>query len=175
MKNIDTKFKMPLKNVDTAKRASSLNTFMKVFPFLAILGLVLGGVLGLLIAFAISIFAAMTSEWLSGFIGGSAHLLYGVGRRTISLREQLSGTMSIARNHKMNKRFGQALLSVEEVIAKDPDYCEALLLKAQILWEGFEDAVEAKVCLEKIMGSEIDKNNPIYRWASTLFEELTEY
>ena len=105
---------MPLKDVDTAKRASILNTFMKVFFLLAILGLVLKGVLGLLIALAVSIVAAIASEILSGFIGGSAQLLYGVGRRTIFLRDQLSGTMSIARNHKMYKRFDHALLSVEQ-------------------------------------------------------------
>ena len=92
----------------------------------------------------------------------------------MTLRDQLAGTMSIARNHKMNKRFDQALLSVEEVIAKDPDYCEALLLKAQILWEGFEDDTEAKVCLEKIMDAEKAYDNTIYRGASSLYEELTE-
>ena len=79
---------MPIKDVDTAKRASILNTFMKVSPLLAILGLVLGGVLGLLIAFSVSIVAAIVTEWISGFIGGSAHLLYGVGRRSISLAVQ---------------------------------------------------------------------------------------
>jgi len=111
----------PLKDVDTAKRASILNSFMKVFPLLAILGLVLWGVLGILIAFVVSIVAAMISEMLSGFIRGSAQLLFGVGRRTISLREQLSGTISIARNHKMYKRFDHALLSIEEVLAKHPN------------------------------------------------------
>jgi len=46
------------------------------------------------------------------------------------------------------------------------------LLKAQILWEGFEDAVEAKACLGKIMSIEKDKNSPICRWTATLQKEL---
>jgi tetratricopeptide (TPR) repeat protein len=162
----------PLKDVDIAKRALILTSFMKVFPLLAILGLVLWGVLGILVALLVSIVAAMLSETLSGFIGGSANVLYGVGRRTMTLRDQLSGTMSIARNHKMNKRFDEAFLSVEEVIAEDPEYPDALFLKAQILWEGFEDADEAKECLEKIMELANDENDPIFRWASTLYDEL---
>ena len=164
--------KKPLKDFDTAKQALVLNNFIKVFPFLAILGLVLKGVVGLLIAFVVSIVAVMISEMLSGFIGGSSQVLFGVGRRTMTLRDQLTGTMSIARNHKMNKRFEQALLSVEEVIAKDPEYPEALFLKAQILWEGFKDVAEAKACLKKIMSLEINKTDPVFQWTATLHEEL---
>ena len=152
----------PLKDVDIAKRALILTSFMKVFPLLAILGLVLWGVLGILVALLVSIVAAMVSEALSDFFGGSVQILYGVGRRTMTVRDQLAGTMSIARNHKMNKRFDQALLSIEEALAKDPAYPEALLLKAQILWEGFGDADEAKKCLETIMEPANDKNDPVF-------------
>jgi hypothetical protein len=164
----------PLKDVDMVKRTLILKNFLRIFPFVAILGLALGGILGIFIALVVSVVAAIFAEMLSGFIGGSANLLYGVGKSTLTIREQLSGTMSIARNHKMNKRFDKAFLLVEEILNKDPEYSEALLLKAQILWEGFEDADEAKGCLERIMVQEKTGNDPIYRWASTLYKEMEE-
>lgn len=167
------KIKTPFKDVDTVRNASILRNFMWVFPFLALLGLVLKGILGVLIAIPVSAVAALIAEIFSGLIGGGvANLLYGTGRRNIDVREQLSGTISQARCYKMSKDFEKALTFVEEVLGKDPDYPEALYLKAQILLEGYRDTGSAQTCLKKILLVSPDKNDTYHRWALSLLDDI---
>ena len=75
---------------------------------------------------------------------GSVNILYGMGRTDGTFRDQFIGTLNQARFHKMSKRHDLALECVDEVLAADPDFPEALFLKAQILWEGYQDAAAAK-------------------------------
>ena len=162
-----------MKDVDTVRNAHILKYFMWVFPFLAILGLVLKGGLGILIAIPVSAAVSVVSVMISGLIGGgSVNLLYGTGRKNIDVRDQLSGTMSQARCHKMSQDYDRALTFVEEVLDKDPDYPEALFLKAQILWEGFKDSNGAKECLSQVINIVPNKGEPIHRWASQLLLEI---
>ena len=162
-----------MKDVDTVRNAHILKYFLWVFPFLAILGLVLKGILGVLIAIPVSAAVSMVSVMISGLIGGgSVNLLYGTGRRNIDVRDQLSGTMSQARCHKMRRDFGEALTLIEEVLDKDPNYPEALFLKAQILWEGFEDSTGTKVCLNKVIKIVPNKGESVHRWASQLLSDI---
>jgi hypothetical protein len=49
---------------------------------------------------------------------------------------------------------------------------EALLLKAQILAEGFGDIQGAKKCLTKALQSE-PKYTQLFQWCETLYRELT--
>ena len=162
-----------MKDVDTVRNAHILKYFMWVFPFLAILGLVLKGGLGILIAIPVSAAVSMVSVMISGLIGGgSVNLLYGTGRRNIDVRDQLSGTMSQARCHKMSQDYDRALTFVGEVLDKDPDYPEALFLKAQILWEGFKDSNGAKECLSQVINIVPNKDEPLHRWASQLLLEI---
>ena len=71
------------------------------------------------------------------------------------------------------KDFSKALLTVEGVLTREPDFPEALLLKAQLLWEGFEDAVSAKQCLIDMLKVETDKKSPFHRWALALYKEIS--
>ena len=50
----------------------------------------------------------------------------------------------------------------------------SLFLKAQLLWEGFEDREGAGECLLKIVEVEPDQNAVFYRWALHLYRELDE-
>ena len=162
-----------MKDVDTVRNAHILKYFMWVFPFLAILGLVLKGGLGVLIAIPVSATVSLFSVIISGLIGGgSVNLLYGTGRKNIDVRDQLSGTMSQARCHKMSQDYDRALTFVEEVLDKDPDYPEALFLKAQILWEGFKDSNGAKGCLCQAIELVPNKHEPIHRWAFQFLSEI---
>ena len=162
-----------MKDVDTVRNAHILKYFLWVFPFLALLGFVLKGILGVLIAIPVSAAVSMFSVMISGLIGGgSVSLLYGTGRRNIDVRDQLSGTMSQARFHKMSQDYDRALIFVEEVLDKDPDYPEALFLKAQILWEGFNDSKGAKSCLNMVIKLVSENDEPIHRWASQLLLEM---
>jgi len=74
----------------------------------------------------------------------------------------------------MRKEYDQALKAVNNILNRDPEFSEALFIKAQILWEGFKNSAAAKGNLKKIIEIKKDKNEPFYRWASNLLDELTK-
>jgi hypothetical protein len=41
------------------------------------------------------------------------------------------------------------------------------------VWEGFENSESARANLKKAMDLTSNKNDPIYRWASHLYNEIT--
>jgi hypothetical protein len=162
-----------LKDVDSVRQAMLLNNFMRTAPFLGVLGLVLGGLQGLLIAAAASALVSVCTEVFSGMVGsGSINALYGLGRRTSTLRERLAADLSQVRFHKMKQDYEGSLVKLEEILARDPDFPEALFLKAQILWEGFQDHGAAKACLMRVIKVEPDKNTVFHRWALNLHQEI---
>jgi tetratricopeptide (TPR) repeat protein len=135
----------------------------------------LGAFIGLLVGIAISATVGLTTTFFVGILGGRAvNVFYGIGRKTIGLREQLAGDLNIAKHHKSCDRFDEALIKIEDVLAKDPDYPEALFLKARILWEGFEDREAAKTCLLKIIKVEPDKDASFHRWALDFYRQLSK-
>ena len=71
------------------------------------------------------------------------------------------------------KRSEIASRVIEEILARDPDFAEALFLKAQLLWEGFEDREAARKCLLKIIKVEPDKRAVFHRWALNLYHEIS--
>jgi hypothetical protein len=164
-----------VRNLNLVTRSRLLLNSLRFLPLCALVGLVAGGVFGLLFAIPGSFALAVMAELLSGVIGAtSSNLLYGTGRSARRPREQFVGTLNQVRYHKICKEFQKALWTVEEVLAGDPDFSEALLLKAQILWEGFEDRSGAKICLIKILKVEPNKKSPFHRWALTLYKEIVD-
>jgi tetratricopeptide (TPR) repeat protein len=105
---------------------------------------------------------------------GSVNVLYGMGRVDRTLRDQFIGTLNQARFHKMSKRHDLALACVDEALAADPNFPEALFVKAQILWEGYQDAAAAKKCLIHLMKAEPDKEATFHRWALSLYKEIAD-
>jgi tetratricopeptide (TPR) repeat protein len=165
--------KKKLKDVDLVRKTTFLQNFVRALPVLGLLGLLLGGIPGLLIGIVTSVGVALTGDIFCGGIGnGSVNLLYGTGRRTSTLREQLAGDLNIVRFHKMNQRFDRALETVEEVLEKDPDFPEALFLKAQVLWDGFEDYAGTRQCLQRVMEVSPDEKAAFHRWALKMNEKL---
>jgi hypothetical protein len=67
---------------------------------------------------------------------------------------------------------GSAFLFIDSTLGKWKVFNEALLLKAQILAEGFGDNQEAKKCLTKILQPE-PKHTQLFHWCETLYRELT--
>jgi len=121
----------------------------------------------------VCVLAVFAVELLSGAIGeGSVNILYGTGRLDRTMRDQFIGTLSQARFHKMSQRHDLALGCVDEVLATAPNYTEALFLKAQILWEGYQDSAAAKTCLLHLIKVESDKEAPFHRWAVSLYREI---
>jgi hypothetical protein len=121
-----------------------------------------------------------TGCWLMFFaplagLGALVEHLFYVGffaRRT--RREQFAGMIDIARNQKMHKQFDQAIITLEKILEKDPDYPEVLFIKAQIYWEAWGNSHTAMKCLKRVIELVPDSNDRIHRWASSLLEELSD-
>ncbi len=176
---LDNKNKL-LKDIDSVTVSLFLRNFAWSFPFLGILGLVAGwrglvagGIWGSVgLAFVASIVASLLTMFISERMGRTAGKLYG-GRRPIwTLRQQLSGDVLEVRNKKMRQEYGPALQKVNQILGKDPEFPEALLLKAQILYEGFANPAGAKPYLKKIIKDKTNKDDKIYRWAVSLYNEV---
>ena len=173
----------PRKDVDSADIALTVRNILWALPYLALIGLclgyaaggALGAVAGLLAATAVSALIGSATTIFSGFVGGGAvNALYGTGRRTIGIRERHAGDLNVVRYLKLCNRFDEALIKIEEVLAGDPDFAEALFLKAQLLWQGFEDREAARECLVKIIKAEPDEKAVFRRWAFNLYREMSE-
>jgi hypothetical protein len=173
----------PLKDVNSAENALVLRNILWAFPYLGILGFIggysssglIGALIGVMLAVLVSAMIGSASSIFTGKVSDSAiNIFYGLGRRKIGLREQLAGDLNVVRHHKLFNRFEEALIKIENVLAKDPDFPEALFLKAQILWEGFEDQEAAKSCLLKIIKVESDKDALYRRWALDFYCQLSK-
>jgi tetratricopeptide (TPR) repeat protein len=109
-------------------------------------------------------------------IGGSAvDILFGRRRGLWSLREQLEGPLRQARTQFEANQFDEALKVINKVIAKDPQYPEALLLKGRILWEGFHNDALAKSYLLRTLALAPDDADPIHLQAAGLINDIKIY
>jgi hypothetical protein len=106
----------------------------------------------------LSIFYALIVEKLGSGLGG---LMSGWTNRKIPTREQYSADLAKARFSKSRGEFSNALIIINEVLEKDPEYPEALFLKAQIEWEGFKSGSLARKNLDKVL--ELVKDDEPFR------------
>lgn len=152
------------------------------FPYLAVMGLIWGylagassgAIAGLAAAAAISVLLGSATSIFTGTPGGGVDNTRTVPvRSTMGMPKQLASDLNVVRYHKLCHRFDDALIKIEEVLAKDPDFVEALLLKAQILWEGFEDCEAARGCLLKILAAEPEEKAVFHLWALNFYEDMT--
>ena len=79
--------------------------------------------------------------------------------------------MAKARFSKGRKQFREALIIVNEILEKYPNFPEALLLKAQIVWEGYDNKELALRNLDMVMELVRD-DAPIHRWALNYYHEV---
>lgn len=86
----------------------------------------------------------MIGSGLGGFISGWSS-------RRATTRESLRADLHKATYSKREGRFQEALSTINAVLDKDPEFPDALLLKARILWEGFGRRHEARGCLKKVI------------------------
>ena len=98
----------------------------------------------------------------------------GWSSRKVSLRETLSADLEKAKSCKRNGEFEEANEIIDQVLEKDPDYPDALYLKAQILWEGFEKKQKASECLQNVMRL-VPQEDTLHRWASSLLKEMLDH
>lgn len=162
-------------DIDSVTQTRFLMIIVRLAPPCALLAWALGGLSGVLCALPGSIVAALTVEFLAGRPGdGSADVYYGMGRVDRTRRDQVLGTLSQARFHKMSQRYDLALACINEVLAADPDFPEALFVKAQILWDSDRKAAAAKQCLTHLMTTEPHQEAAFHRRAVSLYTEIMD-
>ena len=173
----------PDHNIISADAILKLKNIIWASPYLAVMGLIWGylagtssgAIIGLTAAVAICVLIGSATTIFNGPRDGSAVSARSKpAKSNMIVRKQPASDLNAVRYHKLCHQFDDALLKIEEVLAKDPDFVEALLLKAQILWEGFEDRNAASKCLLKILAAEPDEKAVFHRWALIFFDELSK-
>ena len=176
MKQSNKKLK-PLKNIDSVARSQFIKFFVWLFGPPCLLSLLFFGIKGVVISFIFSIVVTPVLMFvLDKFSGGTSSLIYGGRHGTWSKRELLEGDLNTVKYYKMKKEYGLALKAVNNILKINPELSEARLIKAQILWEGYQNSAAAKANLKKILEikKDKDKDESIYRWASNFYDELTK-
>ena len=173
----------PGHNFISAGAILKLKKTIWAFPYLAVMGLIWGyladassgAIVGLAVAVAINILIGSATPIFNGPRGGSAVSTRSKpAKNSIIVPKKPASDLNAVRYHKLCCQFDDALLKIEEILAEDPDFVEALFLKAQILWEGFEDCQAARECLLKILATEPDKKAVFHRWALFFLNKLSE-
>ena len=118
----------------------------------------------MLIASVISIPFAFVIDSITDKIGYRWSRLFHGGRKpTWTIQEKFQGDLDQVLYLKRQKQFPQALQKVNEILNQEPEFAEALFLKAQILWEGYESAQGAKRYLNKAKNL-VSPEEHLYRW-----------
>jgi tetratricopeptide (TPR) repeat protein len=105
------------------------------------------------------------------FSGSYLNLLMPGGRSIRSRREQMAADFAGIKEDKRQGRFEEALQKMDAYLAKDPNYPEALFLKAQILMQGSGNAAEARRYLTRVRKA-VPEKEPLHRWAEGLLAEI---
>lgn len=101
-----------------------------------------------------------------------ANLLCG-GTGFLSRKELRRLELDQVRCAKRSKDYDKALSLVCGILEADAECAEALLLKAMILHEGFDDPAGARLSLKKLMRLHPDADNDLLlRWGADMYEEL---
>ena len=106
------------------------------------------------------------------FGSGLGSFLSGWSSRRPNIRETLAAEIAKAKYSKREGRFQEALTIIDGVLKKDPNFPDALFLKAQILWKGLGNKGVAKKYLKKVMQL-VPKEKTLHRWASSYYDEIT--
>lgn len=116
----------------------------------------------------LSVIYALIVEKTGSIFG---NLFTGWSEREVPPREQLSADIARARLSKGKGQFKEALLIINSVLEKDPNYPEALFLKAQILWEGYGNKELARRNLDRILEL-VKDDDPMRRWAINYYHMM---
>jgi hypothetical protein len=71
-----------------------------------------------------------------------------------------------------NRKYAEALKTVDIVLSQDPAIPVAVYLKARIVWEGFRYSLEAKQCLKQVFELVPDRDHPLHRMALELLSRI---
>jgi len=144
-----------------------IRAYLISISYLGFLGIVMNGMKGLAIAFAIAIPISGLTMVISDKCGDLSGRLF-LGRKSNrSVRERLSGDLSRARVQKMNGNYNEALEIIENILVQNPNFNDALFIKAQILLDGFKDKKGANECISRILETESECSS-LHRWARNI-------
>ena len=150
------------KEADLFARSRLLKSFVLMFLPFHLIGLFLPfSILWATLAWLV--FSPLAAGLSSRIGERSVDLLYGLGQRRLLLKQRLAGELDKIRYSKRQKEFDKALSQVNDVLAREPDFPEALFLKAQILCEGFGNVAAAERHLEKVMQL-VNEKEPLHQW-----------
>ena len=150
---------------DLFERSRLFKSFVLMFVPFHLIGLFLP--FSILWATLVWLVLSPLAAGLSSRIGErSVDLLYGLGQRRLLLKQRLAGELDKIRYSKGQKDFDKALSQVNDVLAREPEFPEALFLKAQILCEGFGNVAAAERHLEKVMQL-VSEKEPLHQWVQS--------
>ena len=89
--------------------------------------------------------------FLTDKISDTTKILFDATKANISISEQMHGTLKAVKVAKMNKEYSKALEIVNFILQKDPEFHEAMFVKVQILYEGFNNIDGAKKYLKNVI------------------------
>ena len=72
---------------------------------------------------------------------------------------------------KAKRKFDKALALVNDVLEQDPNFAEAIYLKAHVLWEGFKNPWGAECCFRKVLELTED-GEPVHCWATSCLSRI---
>ena len=161
------------RDIDSGFRTLFLKTFVKLFAPVGILFIFIWGLVqGVIYAGFASLIGTFITMIITDKIGDVSKLLYGGNKANISLREQMQGRLKAVRVAKMNKDFKTAIAIVNDILDKDPEFYEAMFVKAQILEQGFRRTMSAMKYIRKVLDSTTE-GETLHTWASSLYDELS--
>ena len=107
-----------------------------------------------------------------GWVGNSAgNIFFGLGGKA-SIREQLAGDLDKARHHLRQLDYEAARQIIDAVLKIEPQYGDALLVKAQVeIAAGNKKQAKAVLRQLRSVSEHGDRN---HRWATTLINELMD-
>ena len=139
--------------MEGASMVISLSSGGRIFTLKDVLVFSIVGVVPLSILFVYGV------EKVGSGVGG---MLSGWSSRPVDPRETLAADLEKARYSKREGRFQEALRIINGVLDQEPDFPDALYLKARILWEGFGNREGAAGCLKNVMGL-VQDHETLYR------------
>lgn len=130
------------------------------------------GIAGAILGLTLGIFLTIIGLFLVSKFAGLFGALLEERKALISPEEQFQSDIQKARYLKMRKEYDLSLRRVNQILKNHPDSPEALLLKAQVVWEGFGNESSALCNLQKIQKNTNNKESSICRWADSLSEDI---
>jgi len=168
------KLRSRLKDIDSADISDLLRAYFYCFYAFGAILLYAGGLLGLLIAAVVSIPLAFLIFSITNKTGNSlSRLFYGGRKPNWTIQEKFQGDLDQVMFLKRQKQYPQALKKVNEILNQAPEFSEALFLKAQILWEGYESANGAKRYLNKAKEF-VSPDGYLYRWICSYQDSIAD-